>query len=173
MKPLAALSLIALLSSTHTVVAAGSLFPQRTPQIPPIRSEWQRLDWTAAIVQAKDYLKGFNITEKIALATGVGWKNGPSSYSRTPKRDARSHGIPFHQGRCIGNTPAIPNQNFPGLCLEDSPTAVRFADRVSIFPGGVTTAATWVVCILLVRMTCRELFSSGSTAVLCGPGAKP
>jgi len=54
----------------------------------------------------------------------------------------------LRQGRCIGNTPAIPTQNFPGLCLEDSPTAVRFADRVSIFPGGVTTAATCVVYIL-------------------------
>ena len=144
----AKLSLIALISSTHAVAVAQSLLAYRTPQIPSITGEWQRPDWTAALVQAKDYLKGFNITEKIALATGVSSQNRLSSYPR-PCDMIRFLTVFFlRQGRCIGNIPAIPNQNFPGLCLEDSPTAVRFADHVSIFPGGVTTAATWVVCIL-------------------------
>jgi len=80
---LAMLSLIALISSTHTVAAFSPLLIDRTSQIPPIASEWQRPDWTAAFIQAKDYLKGFNITEKIALATGVGWHNGRPSYLRT------------------------------------------------------------------------------------------
>jgi hypothetical protein len=147
MKPLAALSLIALISSIHVVAVAQSLLTHRTPQIPPITSEWQRPDWTAALVQAKDYLKGFNITEKITLATGMGWTKGLSSYSQNCDMIRILTVLLLRQGRCIGNTPSIPNQSFPGLCLEDSPTAVRFADHVSIFPGGVTTAATWVVCI--------------------------
>ena len=46
---------------------------------------------------------------------------------------------------CVGNIKAIPRKNFPGLCLEDSPLGVRFADRVSVFPAGVNTAATWVL----------------------------
>jgi len=142
MKPLAGLSLIALISSTHVVALTQSHFTRRTPEIPPITNEWQRPDWTAALVQAKDYLKGFNITEKIALATGVGWQKGLSSCSRTCNTVCILTVVLLRQGRCIGNTPAIPNQNFPGLCLEDGPTAVRFADRVSTFPGGVTTAAT-------------------------------
>ena len=75
MKLLAVLSLIA-------VAAAESLLTHHTSQIPPITSEWQRPDWTAALIQAKDYLKGFNITEKIILATGVGWQNGLSSCLR-------------------------------------------------------------------------------------------
>lgn len=144
----AKLSLTALISSTHAVAVAQSLLSYHTPQIPPISGEWQRPDWAAALAQAKDYLKSFNITEKIALATGVGSQNRLSSYLRSCDMIRILTVFLLRQGRCIGNIPTIPNQNFPGLCLEDSPTAVRFADHVSIFPGGVTTAATWVVCIL-------------------------
>ncbi|TFY82692.1 hypothetical protein EWM64_g1318 [Hericium alpestre] len=38
---------------------------------------------------------------------------------------------------------AIPSINFPGLCLEDSPLGVRYADFVSAFPPGINTAATF------------------------------
>ena len=79
MKSLAGLSLIAAIFSTNAVAVAQSLLTYRTPQIPPIASEWQRPDWTAALVQAKDYLKGFNTTEKVALATGVASQNRRSS----------------------------------------------------------------------------------------------
>lgn len=44
---------------------------------------------------------------------------------------------------CIGNIVAIQRLNFSGLCLSDGPTAVNRADLVSIFPAGLTTAATW------------------------------
>ena len=71
MKPLVVLSVIA-------VTAAEPFLTHHTSQIPPITSEWQRPDWTAALIQAKDYLKDFNITEKIILATGVGQQNGLS-----------------------------------------------------------------------------------------------
>jgi hypothetical protein len=81
MKPFEVLCLIALIFSTHAVFTAGSLFPGRTPQIPQITDEWQRPDWTTALVQAKRYLNGFNITEKIALATGAGWRNGLWRYT--------------------------------------------------------------------------------------------
>jgi len=83
MKAVAVLYLIAIISSTNAVAAAEPLITHPTRQIPSITSEWQRPDWAAALVQAKDYLKSFNITEKIALATGVGWQNGLSSYLRS------------------------------------------------------------------------------------------
>lgn len=79
MEPLSVRVVLSLIA----VAAAEPLLAHHTSQIPPITSEWQRPDWTAALVQAKDYLNGFNITEKIALATGVGWQNGPSSCFRT------------------------------------------------------------------------------------------
>ena len=61
-KPLAVFSVIA-------VAAAESFLTHHTP----IASEWQTPDWTTGLIQAKDYLRCFNITEKIILTTGVGW----------------------------------------------------------------------------------------------------
>ncbi|KAL8292699.1 hypothetical protein RQP46_001311 [Phenoliferia psychrophenolica] len=46
-------------------------------------------------------------------------------------------------GRCVGNTGAVTRKDFPGLCLEDSPLGVRFADFTSAFPAGINAAATW------------------------------
>ena len=37
----------------------------------------------------------------------------------------------------------IPRLNFKGICLQDSPVGVRFADFVSVFPAGINAAATW------------------------------
>lgn len=45
--------------------------------------------------------------------------------------------------RCVGQTGGIPRLAFRSLCLQDSPTGVRFADYVSVFPAGVNVAATW------------------------------
>ncbi|KAF8328931.1 glycoside hydrolase family 3 protein [Cantharellus anzutake] len=78
-------------------------------------------DWPVAIVRAKAVVANMSVVDKVALATGIGWKNGP----------------------CVGNTPAVPSINYPGLCLQDSPTGVRFADLVSVFPAGINIAATF------------------------------
>ena len=71
-KPLTVLSVI-------TVAAAESFLTHHTSQI---TSEWQRPDWTAGLIQVEDHLRGFNITEKIILGTGVGWQNSLSSRLR-------------------------------------------------------------------------------------------
>ena len=46
-------------------------------------------------------------------------------------------------GRCVGNI--APIENFPGLCLEDSPLGVRSADFVTVFPAGINAASTYVL----------------------------
>lgn len=46
-------------------------------------------------------------------------------------------------GHCDGNINPIPRLNFSGLCLHDGPVGIRTADLASIFPSGVTVAATW------------------------------
>ncbi|KAG2029085.1 hypothetical protein BDR03DRAFT_881864, partial [Suillus americanus] len=63
-------------------------------------------------------ISDYTIEEKVNITTGVGWANG----------------------LCVGNIP--PNNNFPGLCLEDSPLAVRFADYATAFPAGIQVAST-------------------------------
>lgn len=44
---------------------------------------------------------------------------------------------------CIGNIGPIPRLNFTGICLNDGPAAVARQDLISVFPSGVTLAATW------------------------------
>ncbi|KAK7462212.1 hypothetical protein VKT23_007817 [Stygiomarasmius scandens] len=77
--------------------------------------------WDVAFSKAKAYLSSFSLDEKVNITTGVGWMNG----------------------RCVGNIPANEDKGFPGLCLEDSPLGVRFADFVSAFPTGIHAASTW------------------------------
>lgn len=76
--------------------------------------------WQAAHARARNELSSWTLQEKVNLTTGTGWQIG----------------------RCVGNIPAIPSQGFPGLCLEDSPLGVRFADFVSAFPAGINVAST-------------------------------
>jgi beta-glucosidase len=78
-------------------------------------------EWQAAYVKAQAAVTKLSLQDKVNLATGVGWMNG----------------------HCVGNTPAISSINFPGLCLEDSPLGVRYADQVSAFPAAINVGATF------------------------------
>ncbi|KAF8326106.1 glycoside hydrolase superfamily [Cantharellus anzutake] len=77
--------------------------------------------WAAATNRAKGVVSTLSTEDKVALATGIGWQEGP----------------------CVGNIAAIPSINFPGLCLQDGPGGVRFADLISVFPAGINAAATF------------------------------
>ncbi|KAJ7104836.1 hypothetical protein C8R44DRAFT_639618 [Mycena epipterygia] len=76
-------------------------------------------DWASAVQRATAFVKQLTLAEKINVTTGV---------------DVL--------GRCVGNTGTIPRLNWKGLCLEDSPLGVRFADLASAFPAGINAAAT-------------------------------
>ena len=78
-------------------------------------------NWKVAVGKAQKLVAQLTTEEKVVLTTGVGWEGG----------------------QCVGNIAGIPRVNFPGLCLEDSPLGVRFADLVTVFPTGITTAATF------------------------------
>lgn len=47
------------------------------------------------------------------------------------------------EGPCVGNIAPISRLDFPGLCLQDGPLAIRQATNASVFPAGVAAAATW------------------------------
>ena len=55
-----------------------------------------------------------------------------------------------------GNIAPQPEVGFPGLCLQDSPTSVRFADLVSVFPAG-----TSCVVLVVLRRIAGMLRSGG------------
>ncbi|KAK7521118.1 beta-glucosidase [Phyllosticta citriasiana] len=77
--------------------------------------------WETAIRKAKEFVGQLTLLEKVNLTTGVGWEGGP----------------------CVGNVGAIPRLGFPALCLQDSPTGIRFTDYNSAFTSGGTSAASW------------------------------
>ncbi|KAI0374349.1 beta-glucosidase [Pilatotrama ljubarskyi] len=79
-------------------------------------------EWAAAYTKAKAAVAKLSLTDKVNLGTGVQWQ----------------------KGACVGNTPAISSiPGFGGLCLQDSPVGVRYADKVSAFPPEINVAATF------------------------------
>jgi beta-glucosidase len=70
------------------------------------------------VAQAKLFVSQLTLEEKSGMVTGV-------------------------PGPCIGNIVAIPRLGFPGLCLQDGPLAIRIVDYASVFPAGVSAAASF------------------------------
>jgi beta-glucosidase len=44
---------------------------------------------------------------------------------------------------CVGSIGPIPRLNFEGICFSDGPSGIARSDGVSVFPAGITVAATW------------------------------
>jgi len=74
--------------------------------------------WEEALAKAKSFVSQLTLEEKSGMVTG------------TP-------------GPCVGNIIAIPRLGFSGLCLQDGPMAIRVADYASVFPAGVSAAASF------------------------------
>ncbi|KAI9434675.1 beta-glucosidase [Lactarius indigo] len=83
--------------------------------------------WTSAYGKAKAKVATFTLDQKVNITTGVGWQDG----------------------RCVGNIPSV--GDFPGLCLDDSPLGVRFADFATVFPAAINAATTWKRSLLRAR----------------------
>ncbi|GMK57421.1 hypothetical protein CspeluHIS016_0402550 [Cutaneotrichosporon spelunceum] len=77
--------------------------------------------WRKAHRKAKRYLSDWTVQDKVDVVTGSGWM----------------------QDRCVGNTRPLPERNWTGLCLQDSPLGIRFGDFVSAFPAGINAASTF------------------------------
>jgi hypothetical protein len=82
--------------------------------------------WSSALSQAKDFVSKLNLSEKAYMVTGV-------------------------PGPCVGNIAPIARLGFDGLCLQDGPLAVRQADYVSVFPAGLSAAASWDLGLIYQR----------------------
>nr|AAC26489.1 cellulose-binding beta-glucosidase [Phanerodontia chrysosporium] len=110
--------------SSHSSSASSSSISS-TSTSPPAPSQTVANvspEWAAAYVKAQAAVAKLSVTDMVNLATGVQWQKGP----------------------CVGNTPAISSiPGFTGLCLQDSPVGVRYADGTSVFPPEINVAATW------------------------------
>lgn len=74
--------------------------------------------WANGFAKAKSYVDQMTVEEKVNITTG-------------------------YTGKCVGFTGTAPRVGLNALCLQDGPAGVRPVRRVSQFPAGVTTAATW------------------------------
>lgn len=109
--------------STFAVLplVAASLFGGASSFQPYQRSEdvHSPANWESASKKAAAFVAELDLAEKAGIVTGN------------------------ISGSCDGNINPIERVGFPGLCLSDGPLGVRPADLVSVFPAGLTAAASW------------------------------
>ncbi|KIX92413.1 uncharacterized protein Z520_11888 [Fonsecaea multimorphosa CBS 102226] len=107
------------------------------------------IGWEAAFAQAQKFVSNLTLEEKAQLVTGI-------------------------DGPCVGNIGSIPRLGFDGLCLQDGPLAIRQATYASVFPAGLTTAATWDRALMNLRgqYLAAEFKDKGSHVAL-GPVVGP
>ncbi|RFN48407.1 putative beta-glucosidase g [Fusarium flagelliforme] len=75
-------------------------------------------------------------------------------------------------GTCIEYIAPIKRLGFGGLCIQDGPIGLRLGDLVSVFPSGVTTAATWDRQLMALRgEAMAEEFKAKGAHVMLGPVA--
>ena len=77
--------------------------------------------WKDSYAKASAMVSKMSLVEKVNITTGTGWATN----------------------LCVGNTGPATGVGFPMLCLQDGPLGVRFADHATVWPAGITLAATW------------------------------
>lgn len=88
----------------------------------------------------------------VNVTTGTGWAMGP----------------------CVGNTGPVPRLGFPSICLQDGPLGVRFADKITSWPAGITTGGTWDKELFLARGEgLGAEFRAKGANVMLGPAMGP
>ncbi|KAI1377951.1 glycoside hydrolase superfamily [Hypoxylon crocopeplum] len=109
--------------------------------------------WPDAIAKAQDFVSQLNLTEKIGIVSGGYLSGGPA---------------------CVGAIGQITRLGFKGICLSDGPSGYSRSDSVSVFPSGITTAATWDASLMYRRaVALGEEFRAKGSHVILGPAAGP
>ncbi|KAF6816926.1 beta-glucosidase 2 [Colletotrichum sojae] len=149
---LTALILISAWYASRPSGAGSGPWPARPPPLSPASPSPAR-NRRAAASRATAFVARLNLTEKSLMVTGR---------------------LGLDAGGCIGNIPPIERVGFRGLCLLDGPTALNRADLVSVFPAGLTTAASWDKDLMYRRgRALGEEFRDKGVNVGLGPVAGP
>lgn len=98
---------------------------QTSPEVLP-QPDATGSGWDTAFSQAAAFVSQLTLEEKATIVTGT-------------------------QGPCVGNIGSVPRLDFQGLCLQDGPLAIRVADYASVFPAGLTVAASWDRTLARIR----------------------
>lgn len=106
--------------------------------------------WNEARQKADALIKSLSLKEKSQLVTGT------------------------LDGTCIEYIAPVSSAGFGGLCLQDGPNGLRTADLASVFPSGVTAAASWDKSLMYARaLAMAQEFHDKGANVLLGPVAGP
>ncbi|KIW87831.1 uncharacterized protein Z519_11415 [Cladophialophora bantiana CBS 173.52] len=107
------------------------------------------IGWEVAFTQAQAFVSNLTLEEKAQLVTGT-------------------------EGPCVGNIGGIPRVGFDGLCLQDGPLAIRQATYASVFPAGLTAAASWDRGLMYLRgLFLGAEFKGKGSHVALGPVVGP
>ena len=52
-------------------------------------------------------------------------------------------GLGWAMGFCVGNTGPVDRLGFPSICLQDGPLGLRFTDKSTAFPAGITAGSEY------------------------------
>ncbi|KAK9490981.1 glycosyl hydrolase family 3 N terminal domain-containing protein [Lipomyces doorenjongii] len=108
------------------------------------------IGWENAFAQADAFVANLTMEEKVTLLTGT------------------------TRGPCIGNIAPIARVGFDGLCLQDGPASIRQATYASLFPAGLTAAASWDKGLIYSRgLYMGAEFKAKGAHIALGPVAGP
>ncbi|RDW93460.1 beta-glucosidase [Aspergillus mulundensis] len=105
--------------------------------------------WEEAFGLASDFVSELTLGEKVLMVSGV-------------------------HGPCVGNIAPIPRLNFTGLCIQNGPLGLEQGSYSSVFPAGVSIAASWDKDVAYERGSQMAAeFKAKGAHVLLGPVAGP
>jgi beta-glucosidase len=106
-------------------------------------------NWKVALEKARVIVSNLTVTEKAFLVTGA-------------------------EGPCTGNIPGIAGTDFKGLCIQNGPAGDLSAGHASVFPAGLTCAASWDKALIRQRgVYMGAEFKGKGSHVALGPSAGP
>ncbi|KAJ9475867.1 Glycoside hydrolase [Pseudozyma hubeiensis] len=109
-------------SALATAPLAGTFY-RGGPEFADINSPFHPVTgnggWEWAVEKARSVVGQLTLDEKVNLTAGI------------------------VGGRCEGTLGRVDRFGIPELCFQDGPAGFRASDFVTVFPAGVTTAATW------------------------------
>ncbi|KAJ0368295.1 hypothetical protein COL154_002575 [Colletotrichum chrysophilum] len=109
--------------------------------------------WNEAIGKAEILVSKLNLTEKATFVTGK---------------------LPIGGAPCIGNILPINHADFKEICMQDGPNGINIADLVSVFPAGLTVAASWDKDLMFQRAKAiGQEFRGKGINIALGPSSGP
>ncbi|KAH6879535.1 glycosyl hydrolase family 3 N terminal domain-containing protein [Thelonectria olida] len=119
-----------------------------SPLDPKLPRSWEEASSKARAVRSKLTLK-----EKLGIVTG---------------------GYRDPNVQCAGFIGGVESIDFTGLCLSDGPAGHTKADKISVFPAGLTTAATWDKTLIYQRgVALGNEFREKGAHIYLGPVSGP